>query len=141
MDQLIPFINNHWPLCLAFVIILALLLLLELLQKWRGVPVLSARAATQLINREDAIVLDIRDSNSYGRGHIAGAINIERTQLASSLDKLFAHQTKPIIVAGQTDQHARECSTLLAKNGFEKIYLLKGGIQAWQTESLPLVKS
>lgn len=141
MQQFIEFSLHHWELWLAFLIVLILLIFFELHGRLTGLPQLSHHHATLLINRQDAIILDIRDANSFAQGHIAGAINIPYDELSVKINKLANHKERPILIIPNTAQpQTKQAGVLLKKNGYHKIHTLRGGIATWQNAGLPLVK-
>ena len=97
--------------------------------------------AVQLINRRDALVLDVRASGEYAAGHIASAKHVPEAQLADRIKELEKFKSRPIIVSCTTGSRAHSVSGMLRKNGFAEAFALKGGIAAWQQASLPLEKS
>jgi rhodanese-related sulfurtransferase len=101
----------------------------------------SAFEAVQLINRRDALVLDIRASGEYAAGHIANAKHIQEAQLADRIKDLDKYRSRPIIVSCGTGSRAPGVSGMLRKRGFSEVFALRGGIAAWQQASLPLEKS
>jgi len=96
--------------------------------------------AVQLINRRDALVLDVRDTGDYAAGHIANARHVPEAQLADRLKELEKFRARPIIVSCRTGSRAPSVSSLLRKKGFAEAFALRGGIAAWQQASLPLEK-
>ncbi len=140
MHQYVTFVLNHWELFAALVVILALLAGGQYTDRLRGFRAVSPAEATQLINREDALVLDVRDDGEYQGGHIINSVHIPLTGLSDRLGELEKHKDKPIIVGCRSGQRsARACSTL-RKQGFERVYNLAGGVMAWQNANLPLSK-
>ena len=97
--------------------------------------------AVQLINRRDALVLDVRDTGEYGAGHIANARHIPEAQLADRMKELDKFKLRPIIVSCRAGTRAPVVSGRLRKQGFAEVFALRGGIAAWQQASLPLEKS
>jgi rhodanese-related sulfurtransferase len=97
--------------------------------------------AVQLINRRDALVLDVRDTGDYAAGHITGARHVPEAQLAERLKEIEKHRTRPIIVSCRTGSRAPSVCAMLRKRGFAEAFALRGGIAAWQQASLPLEKS
>lgn len=97
--------------------------------------------AVQLINRRDALVLDVRDTGDYAAGHIASAKHVPEAQLAERLKEIEKHRTRPIIVSCRTGSRAPSVSAMLRKKGFAEAFALRGGIAAWQQANLPLEKS
>ena len=96
--------------------------------------------AVQLINRRDALVLDVRASGEYAAGHIANARNIQETQLADRAKELEKFRSRPIIVACGAGSRAPGVTGRLRKQGFAEVFALRGGVAAWQEASLPLEK-
>jgi rhodanese-related sulfurtransferase len=141
MQQYITFIQNHWELCLAFVVILVLYLALELRAKLSGLAQVSPQQATLLMNHEDAVILDIRDAGQFSAGHILGAINIPAAEIEKNIEQLTKYQSKPIIIVHSPTQPPHKTGVILQENGFVNVSNLSGGIAAWQTAGLPLVKS
>jgi rhodanese-related sulfurtransferase len=100
----------------------------------------SAFDAVQLINRRDALVLDVRASGEYAGGHIASARHIQESQLADRTKELDKYRSRPIIVSCATGSRAPGVTGALRKKGFTEVFALRGGIAAWQQASLPLEK-
>jgi len=96
--------------------------------------------ATQLINRRDAIVLDVRDAGEFANGHIPSAKHIPLAQLASRLKELEKFKERPIVVTGGVGNRTASAVGILRKGGFTEAVNLKGGVAAWQQASLPLEK-
>lgn len=96
--------------------------------------------AVQLINRRDALVLDVRDTGEFAAGHVAGARHIPEAQLAERIKELEKYKSRPIVVTCRTGSRAPVVSAMLRKLGFADANALRGGIAAWQQASLPLEK-
>ncbi|UTW47621.1 rhodanese-like domain-containing protein [Bacterioplanoides sp. SCSIO 12839] len=136
MDQLFEFIGNHWWLVGIWGAFLAALL-------WdnnqRAGQSLSTAQATQLINKEDAVVLDIRDKGEFGQGHLANAINIPYANLANRMTELSVHKEKPIILVCKTGQTVSMAGKMLREQGYNAVRL-SGGMMEWNAQNLPVVK-
>jgi rhodanese-related sulfurtransferase len=139
MHQFIDFSLRHWELWTAFFAVLLILIILEVRNNAMSTGI-SAQEATLLINREDAIVLDIRDASSFAKGHIINAINVPQDDLDKQLTRIKKHGGKPIIIVYNQGQSFAKVILLLAENGFTKIHSLKEGIAGWQNAGLPLIK-
>lgn len=140
MERLPEFIANHSSLVLAFVVILGMLIWTLWQGASRGLKKLSPMDATQLINREDAVVLDVRSDGEFNQGHIVNAVNIPQKSLDEQLAKLEKYRDRPIITACRNGQVAVGVGNRLRKSGFEQVYNLAGGLMAWEGANLPLVK-
>ena len=97
--------------------------------------------AVQLINRRDAVVLDVRDTGDYAAGHVTGAKHVPESQLGDRAKELEKYKSRPVVVCCKTGSRAPAVSAALRKKGFAEAFALRGGIAAWQQASLPLEKS
>ena len=97
--------------------------------------------AVQLINRRDALVLDVRETGDFAAGHVANAKHVPEAQLAERIKELDKYRKRPILVSCRTGSRAPAVSAMLRKNGFTEAFALRGGIAAWQQANLPLEKS
>lgn len=107
----------------------------------RGAREVGTVEAVQLINRRDALVVDVRDGGEFAQGHIANAKHIPLNELAdrSSRD-LEKYKNRPIVIADGTGSRAGSAVKLLEKAGFAEVVALRGGYGAWQQASLPLAR-
>jgi rhodanese-related sulfurtransferase len=97
--------------------------------------------AVQLINRRDAVVLDVRDTGDYNAGHIANARHMPEGQIAGRMKELEKYKSRPIVVSCRTGTRAPVVTGMLRKSGFAEAFALRGGVTAWQQASLPLEKA
>jgi rhodanese-related sulfurtransferase len=102
-------------------------------------PSVSAAQATQLINREDALVVDVRDPGEYGAGHILGAKNVPLSRIGAGGAEIAAkRKDKPVIVYSDTGNRSAKAAAALRSQGYAKVVNLSGGLGAWQQAGLPL---
>jgi rhodanese-related sulfurtransferase len=141
MQQYIDFFFHHLELWIAFFVILLFLLALEIRNKITGLKQLSPQEVTRLINRENAVVLDVRDSTQFATGHIIAAINIPQAELEDKISRLEKYKNTPIIIITNAGQPTSKIASLLQSRGFTQLFTLQGGIANWQNSSLPLEKS
>ena len=97
--------------------------------------------AVQLINRRDAVVIDVRDAASYKSGHITNARHIPEADIDARMKELEKVKSKPIIVNCARGNSSAKVAEKLRKAGFAEVVSLRGGIAAWQTANMPLEKS
>lgn len=138
MDRLLEFAMNHPTLVGVFVVLLVLFFLLE---TRRGGKSVSPQLLTQLVNKEDGVILDVRESKEFRAGHITGAKNIPFSKLKDSLPELDKHKQNPIVIICKMGQHSGAAGKILTAAGFADVRRLQGGITTWTAEKLPLVKS
>lgn len=139
MDKLSIFVANNWLLVSAFFVIL--FFLIKSFLDLRGVNSVKPFEAVELINREDAVVLDVRMDDEFKSGHILNSVHIPLGLLGNRLKELEQHQSRPLVISCRSGSRARQASGLLRKHGFEKLYVLDGGVLAWQNANLPLKKN
>ena len=101
----------------------------------------SAVEAVQLINRRDAVVLDVRDAAEYKAGHITNARHVPEGELEARLKDLEKVKTKPIIVSCARGNRSMAIANRLRALGFAEVFSLRGGLAAWQQANMPLEKS
>ncbi|MDY6981422.1 MAG: rhodanese-like domain-containing protein [Pseudomonadota bacterium] len=139
MDQLTTFVTNNWILVGALIVILFLLINSYIGGRLRGYASTSPSEAVKMINREDALVLDVREDTEYQEGHIINAKHLPLSQLSDQMNQLEKHKERPIIVACRSGQRSGQACATLKKAGFDNVYNLGGGIMAWKNANLPLV--
>lgn len=118
------------------------MMLLPMLKKSAGgVPNLSPTDAVTLINRNHALVLDVRDDAEFASGHIAEAKHIALANLAERLSELKKYKDKAVLVNCQRGVRSVKACDILRKAEFTQIHNLQGGLDAWTAAKLPLVKA
>ena len=137
IDQLFEFVQNHPLLVGAFVAVLAAWLAYEAKTGNHGVD---TGEATKLVNRDDAVIVDIRDPKEFKAGHIAGARNIPQGRLNDRLKELEAFKEKPVVVVCKHGQSSGAAVGQLTQAGFTRATKLKGGMTQWQSDELPVVR-
>jgi rhodanese-related sulfurtransferase len=141
MQEFVQFLASHPLLSGAWFLVAIALLVAQIQHMRNGVKSLVPQQLTFLINKEDALVIDMRPIADFNKGHIAGAKNIPQSKLEASHKELEKHKNKPIIIVCANGIQAGPAASKLKKAGFEKVYKLAGGFQSWIAENLPVVKS
>ena len=138
-NQLIEFAGNHPVLVMALAGILLMLILSEVQQRFSNTKEVSPAEATRLLNHENAVLIDMRSDKDYREGHIVNAVSapLADGKVPASLEK---HRDRPVIVYCQRGQRSAGYCNQLGKQGFETVYNLHGGLNAWQKADLPLTK-
>jgi len=116
------------------------MLVWPLLRRGTGGPWVNTLEATQLINRSDALVVDLRGTEDYAKGHILGAKNIPLADLERRAGELDKHKAKPLILHCGDGNRAGGGVATLRKKGFDSVHNLAGGYIAWQQAGLPVEK-
>ena len=138
MDTYLEFATNHALLVTALVASFLLLIFTELRRKAQGVTNVEPHEAVKLINA-DALVLDLRSTESFARGHIVNAKNIAADELSTNQEKYTQNKSRPILAICDAGVTSARAVDTLRKAGVENVYGLKGGIAAWTQANMPLV--
>ena len=141
MQEIMQFVGRHPVLSIAWIALLTAVLFTTFKGLMSKVKVINRGEATRLINKEDAIVVDLRQRDDFRKGHIAGSVNLLPAEIkANNVGELEKHKDKPVIVTDGSGMQATESASALLKAGFEKVFVLKEGIAGWSGENLPLVR-
>ena len=116
------------------------MLLWPLARKSTGGPWVDPLQATQLINREDALVLDVRDAGEFSAGHVLGAKNVPLARFDGLPGDVARRKEKPVIVYCDGGERSGKALSALRKQGFTRVANLSGGLKAWQQAGLPVEK-
>ena len=137
VEQIFEFISNHFILVGIFV---ALLVAFVINEGKQGGAAITTGNLVNLVNREGAVIVDIRDMKEYGAGHIAGAVNLPHVNIDSRIGELDPYKEKPVVLVCKMGQHAGGVGRKLKAQGFENVRRLSGGMAEWSANSLPVVK-
>jgi rhodanese-related sulfurtransferase len=132
------FIEKNWILILAFVASGVMLLWPYVQKLLSTVKEIGTLNVTQLINHENAVLLDLRETADFAGGKLPNAIHIPLSQLQDRGAELAKLTARPVVVYGERGQRAGKAAAALAKLGFASIYQLQGGLKAWKDAGLPL---
>jgi len=134
---LVDFVRNNL-LLFAVALISGAMLLWPLFRRTAGGPWVTPAQATHLINREDALVLDVREPGEYGAGHILGAKNLPPARLDSGAGDVAKKKDATLILYCDTGDRAGKAIAALKKQGYNKVVSLSGGLAAWKQAGLPV---
>lgn len=129
------FLDNIWLIGIALVSGGALLW--PTLRRGRSISILQA---TQLINQDKGVVVDVREPAEFSAGHLRDAKNIPLGELSKRMGELEKFKSKTVIVMCQSGNRSASAVSQLKKAGFGEAFSLEGGIAAWQAQGLPVVK-
>lgn len=135
------FVQNNWPLILIMIISGGMLLWPLIGRRFSSVREVGALGATQLINRQNAVMLDLRDAKEYESGHLPNALHIPLSELPARAGELSKFTSRPLIAYCDRGNRSRGAGSALSKLGFAEVYTLRGGVHAWTEAGLPVSKS
>jgi Rhodanese-related sulfurtransferase len=140
VERLIEYAGNHPWLFWAAVVMALIVVAYELRARSQNAAAISPQELIRLANH-GALVLDIRTSDLYAAGHIAGARHMASDQILKAAEVLKKYKEKPVIVYDETGSLGAAAVRQLHAQGFTKAFNLRGGLAAWRAENLPLTKS
>ncbi len=126
-------------LLIALVVVSGVALVLPMLMG-SGANEVNPAAATLLINREDAQVIDVREAEEFAAGHLPEAKNVPLAKLADRINEIERFKDKPVIVCCASGMRSGKACGELRKLGFAKVHNLSGGIDAWAGAGYPVKK-
>jgi hydroxyacylglutathione hydrolase len=99
----------------------------------RGIRALSAKDFKAVANAAEAIILDIRSQQDFGKGHIPGAVFVGLDgSFAPWVGALIADVQQPLLLVAPIGRE-QEAITRLSRVGFDiTLGYLKGGFEAWK---------
>lgn len=140
MQRLIEFIGNHPILAAAFVGLLLAWIIWEVMQKFRGFTEISPGQLVRLINDDTVTLFDLGALADFSQGHITNAKHMAVSQVDPQSREMEKLKEQPIALYCKSGTASPAVATRLVKAGFTQIHVLKGGLQSWIADSLPLVK-
>ena len=140
MDRLLEYLTRHPFLAGGTAVLVLAVLAYEASRARSGGQSVGPTDAVRLLN-QGALLLDVRSQAEFDTGHILDARHVPQDQLASSVETLKKHKDKVVIACCESGMRSAAAARVLQAQGFSKVVNLKGGLQAWRTENLPLVKS
>ena len=123
------------------------MLVWPLLTKNIGVKRLGTTETTTMLNRQNGILVDLREDDDLSGGVIPQAERIPSSILLKKREGFDKHkkkfqdkknQNKPIILIGNKISTVSVVGKLLKDNGFEEVFCLDGGIESWIEAGLPV---
>lgn len=103
-----------------------------------GCRQLDSLQAEELINEDDALLVDVREPREYMAGRLPDAKLIPLSRIGYEIENLKQHADRPIILGCRSGNRSELVCRLLKENGFANVYNLSGGIEAWVRSERPL---
>jgi len=140
MDRLLEYITHHPWYASGAAIAALLVIAYELRTRSENVAAVSPQDVVRLMN-QGALVLDLRPTEAFATGHVAGARQMSGEQILKAGDTLKKQKEKVIVVYDDTGSLGASAVRQLVAQGFTKAFNLRGGLAAWRAENLPLSKA
>ncbi|NNC23962.1 rhodanese-like domain-containing protein [Salinisphaera sp. USBA-960] len=139
--ELIDFVTAHPVLWAGLAITLIALAANEWLLanggSGSGRPV-NPSEAVRLMNTDDAVVVDTRSASDYKKNHILNAIHVPVAGIDERAGEISKDTNQTIICYCGSGNQAAQAASKLRKQGYSNVYTLRGGINGWESDGLPL---
>ncbi|MDR2030946.1 MAG: rhodanese-like domain-containing protein [Azoarcus sp.] len=129
--------NMIW---VALAVVSGAWLLIETLRQHGDKSLLTPLEAILLINREDAVIVDVRDQGEFEQGHLPNARHLPLADLERRGAELNKLRARPILVYCGNGSRTATAIATLKKSGFEKLFSLRGGLFEWEKAGQPLTR-
>lgn len=139
MQQILDFVTSHPFLWAALAVLLVALAANELWRMMRGDQPLSSSDAVKLMN-DDAIVVDVRSSADFKKGHILGARHVPLAGIGERAKEITRDTDHSILLYCGAGTQAPQAATKLRTKGYTNIHVLRGGLNNWQGDGLPVTR-
>jgi rhodanese-related sulfurtransferase len=131
----VQFLIDNW-LLVAIALFSGALLLWPMLMEARQSG-LSPNQVVQLINREKAVVVDVREPNEFSASHLVGSRNVPLGDLDKRLPETVKNKTLPLVLVCAKGARATQALGRAQKLGYQQVHVLQGGMAAWKEANLP----
>ncbi|GLQ86560.1 rhodanese-like domain-containing protein [Dyella flagellata] len=140
LHKLPQFVSNHLVLALLFVGLVVALLVTQVMVLLRKYKELTPAGLTQLINRDNPLLIDLSASADFEKMHVPGAKHVALSQFDPEHKDLAKARELPVVVMDKEGRQSDSAAQRLIKAGFTRVYTLGGGVLAWQQAQLPVAK-
>ena len=139
MDRLLEYAAKH-PFLVGGTVLLALAAAAYEISRGRsGGQAVGPMVAVRLLN-QGALMLDVRTKAEFDGGHVIDARHVPQDEIAQSAETLKKYRDKVVIACCESGMRSGAAARVLRAQGFTKVVNLRGGLQSWRAENLPLVK-
>jgi rhodanese-related sulfurtransferase len=139
MDRLLEYATRHPFLVGGTVVLLLAAIAYEISKARSGGQAVGPADAVRLLN-QGALLVDVRTKAEFDGGHIIDARHVPQEEIAGAGESLKKYKDKVVITCCESGMRSGAAARVLQAQGFAKVVNLRGGLQAWRADSLPLVK-
>lgn len=131
------FLKNSF-LIISFFILIFVLFVLEINFFLNSKNFLNSFKIIELINHENALLIDIRSESDFLTFHILNSINIPFDKLLNNIIKLKKYKLKTVIIIHSNNNLSIKAINFFRENEFVKVFSIEGGISSWVKNNLPI---
>lgn len=99
---------------------------------------IDAQTVEQLRNRDDVVVLDVREDYEYAEGHVPGAVLLPLGQIPNRLNDI--PKDKTVLVVCRSGNRSNQATQFLREQGFDNVHNMTGGMNSWQQAGYEMAK-
>ncbi len=103
----------------------------------KEIPQIDIDQARKLMEQPGAVVVDVRESDEWRQGHLKNAIAIPRGFLELRIEEKVPDHKTPVILQCASGTRSLLAARALRELGYENVYNLVGGFNAWKDRGLP----
>ena len=92
-------------------------------------------------HQQQVTILDVRTPAEFAQVHIPGSYNVPLDQIAEHASRLTAAIGDPVVLVCRSGMRARQAEQALREHEMLRLHVLDGGISAWETANLPVVRA
>ena len=98
---------------------------------------ISPEEAQKMAARGEAILIDVRENDSWREEHAAGAKHLSRGILELEVEDEIPDVSQPIITYCGGGSRSALAAESLQKMGYKNVRSVRGGLRAWKEAGLP----
>jgi rhodanese-related sulfurtransferase len=112
-------------------------------RKYPANKVMDPIQVEEMVGGMPPVVVDLRSPEEFKgeMGRIRAALNIPFPDLSRRVEELRGSTgNRPIVLVDRTDELSHQAAAYLKQEGFDWVYVLKGGMKAWAASKLPVYR-
>ncbi len=138
VPQLLQFFQAHPYLFAMLGVAVALFVANEVFGALTAGARMSPLEAVRLMNDREAVVVDVRPTADFKKGHLLNAVSLPVAKIDEQAGTLAKDKSKPVLVYCALGGSAIEAAKQLRKAGYTEVYPLRGGLNGWISANLPI---
>jgi sulfur-carrier protein adenylyltransferase/sulfurtransferase len=112
----------------------------ELLQQVKSeIEEVDAAATHERLASADApLLVDVRERDEWGEGHIPGAVHVPRGHLEARIEQVVPGRSRPLVLYCAGGSRSAFAAKTLEELGYESVASLAGGFTDWKRNGFPV---
>ncbi len=94
---------------------------------------------SDMVARDECVIIDVREPFEYEAGHIEGSILAPMYDIFNDISIVKKYEGKKIVLVCSSGHRSYYTGKFLEENGIENVYNLYNGLYGWEIEEKPLV--